>query len=93
MVNPNKKKQCIFFGSRQLVSHIPKNAVVSFDGTSIRLSSHVIRFGLHMDQYLMFDAHSSSGLSSKVIGGLSFISHFSMNFYHLDRVIAVHSLV
>ncbi len=44
MVNPNKI-QCIFTGSRQLLSHIPENVVIQVGGTNIRPSTNVKNLG------------------------------------------------
>ncbi len=55
----SSKTQCIFIGSRQLISRIPEDVVVQFDGTSISPSTHVKNLGLYMDRYLTFDIHIS----------------------------------
>ncbi len=56
MINSNKT-QCIFIGSRQLLSHIPKDVVIQLGGTSIRHSTNVKNLGLYMDRYMVFDTH------------------------------------
>ncbi len=71
MVNPNKT-QCIFFGNRQLLSHVPEDITVNFDGNRIRPSNNVKKLGLHMDRYLLFDVHINE-ISKKVIGMVMYI--------------------
>ena len=91
MVNPSKT-QCIFIGSRQLLSHIPEDIVVQFDGTSIRPSTHVNNLGLYMDRYMQFDTNINE-LTKKVIGMLIYICRVSMNFDRTTRKVVVQSLV
>ena len=91
MLNPTKT-QCIFFGSKQLLSHVPNDITVNFNGNCIRPSSTVKNLGLHMDRYLLFDVHINE-ISKKVIGMLMYISRISMNFDKSSRIIVVQSLV
>ncbi len=91
MVNPTKT-QCIFIGSRQLLSHIPENVKIQFDGTSICPSAHVNNLGLHMDRYMMFDKHVNE-LTKKALGTLIYINRGSMNFDKKTSKIVVQSLV
>ena len=49
-VNENKT-QCMFVGSRQLISFIPPNTVIEFDSTAITPSKSVKNLGIFMDQY------------------------------------------
>ena len=91
MVNPNKT-QCIFIGSRQLLSHIPEDAVIHLGDTSIRPSTSVKNLGLYMDRYMTFDTHINE-LSKKTIGMLIYISRVSINFDKVTRTIIVQSLV
>ena len=91
MVNPNKT-QCIFFGSKQLLSHVPNDISVYFNGNCISPSNNVKNLGLHMDRYLHFDVHINE-ITKKVIGMLSYLSRISMNFDKPSRTIVVQSLV
>ncbi len=91
MVNPNKT-QCIFFSSKQLLSRVSEDITVNFDGNRIRPSNNVKNLGLHMDRYLLFDAHVNE-ISKKVIGMLMYTSRISMNFDKSRRIIVVQSLV
>ncbi len=91
MVNPTKT-QCIFLGNRQLLSHIPENVKIQFDGTSISPSTHVNNLGLHMDRYMAFDKHVTE-LTKKALGTLIYINRVSINFDKETRKIVVQSLV
>ncbi len=83
MVNPTKT-QCIFVGSRQLLSHIPENVKIQFVDTNICPSTHVNNLGLHMDRYMMFDKHVSE-LTKKALGTLIYINRVSFNFDKRDK--------
>ena len=91
MINASKT-QCIFIGSRQLISQIPGNITINFDGTSISPSAHVKNLGLHLDRYMMFDTHINE-LTKKVISMLIFISRVSVNFDKRTTETVVQSLV
>ncbi len=54
MMNP-AKTQCIFLGNRQILSHIPTDTVLHFDGEVISPSTHVKSVGVYMDRYMLFD--------------------------------------
>ncbi len=86
------KTQCILIGSRQLLSLIPPDTRISFDGDSIYPSTHVENLRVHMDRYMIFDVHVSE-LNKKVIGTLMHIYRVSLNFEKGTRTIVVQSLV
>ena len=90
-VNENKT-QCMFVGSRQLVSLIPPNTVINFGSTSIIPSKSVKNLGVIMDQYMLFDVHINH-ISSKVSGILMFLNKIKDRFDKETRVIIVQSLV
>ncbi len=54
MINPNKT-QCIFIGNRKLLSRIPDNTNLKFDGNIITPRTHVKNLGLYIDRYMTFD--------------------------------------
>ncbi len=90
MLNP-AKTQCIFIGNRQLLSLIPPETRISFDGDSIHPSTHVKNLGVYMNRYMTFDVHVSE--LNKVIGTLMHIYRISLNFEKRTRTIVVQSLV
>ncbi len=53
----SSKTPCIFIGNRQLLSHIPLNTTLNFDGNLIYPSNHVKNLGVYLDRYLLFDVH------------------------------------
>ncbi len=78
MVNLNKI-QCIFFGSKQLSSHVSEDITGNVDGNRIRPNSNVKNLGLHMDRYLLFDGHISE-ISKKSHG---YVNVYKSNKYEL----------
>ncbi len=66
MLNSNKT-QCIFIGTRQLLSYIPFDIVIKIDRDTIIPSSHVKNLGLYIDRFMLFDKHINE-LSKKSCG-------------------------
>ncbi len=66
------KTQCIFIGSRALLSKIPGNTIVSAGEASIHPSRSVKNLGLHFDNYMSFDVHVTE--IKKVSGTLMYIN-------------------
>ncbi len=56
MVNANKT-QCIFKGTRGLLSRVPPDTHITVDGNKIAPSSSVKNLGKHFDNHLLFDTH------------------------------------
>ncbi len=77
LLNP-AKTQCIFIGSLQLLSLIPPDTRVSYDGDSIRPSSHVKYLGVYLDRYMTFDVHVNE-VNKKVVGTFMHIYRISLN--------------
>ncbi len=67
------KNQCIFIGSRALISKIPENTTISAGEASIHPSRSVKNLGLHFDNYMSFDVHVTE-MSKKVSGTLMYIN-------------------
>ncbi len=91
MLNP-AQTQGIFIGNRQLLSFIPPDTRISFDGDSIHLSIHVTNFSVYMDRYVIVDVYANE-LNKKVVGTLMHIYRISLNFEKRTRTIVVLSLV
>ncbi len=84
------KTQCIFIGSRALISKIPGNTTFRAGGASVDPSKSVKNLGLHFDNYMSVDAHVTE-MSKKVSGTLMYINRIQ----HLNkeaRLIAVEKL-
>ncbi len=90
MLNSNKT-QCIFIGTKQLLSYIPSDIVFKIDRDTIIPSSHVKNIGLYIDRFMLFD--NVNELSKKIVGTLMFINRISDKLDRLSRIIAVQSLV
>lgn len=90
-VNENKT-QCMYVGSRQLISLIPPNTVINFGNTAIIPSKSVKNLGVYMDQYMLFDIHINH-ISSKVSGILMFLNRIKDGFDKETRIVIVQSLV
>ncbi len=67
------KTQCIFIGSRTLMSKIPGNTIISAGEASIHPSRNVNNLGLHFGNYMSFDVHVTE-MSKKVSGTLMYIN-------------------
>ena len=52
-----KKTQCIFIGTRRLLSLIPPDTHLMVDGNAITPSTSVKNLGIHFDNHLLFDTH------------------------------------
>lgn len=87
-----KKTQCIFIGSRRLLSFIPPNTHLMVDGNVITPSTSVKNLGIYFDNYLTFDTHITN-LIKKTHGIIMFINRMKDNFDKPTRKIVVESLV
>ena len=91
-LNVNEKKtQCIFIGSRQLISLIPSDTVIKFGDNVIIPSSSVKNLGIYVDQFMLFDIHINH-ISRKINGILLFLSKIKNSFEQTTRIIVVQSL-
>ncbi len=91
MIN-SKKTQCIFIGTRQILSQIPPNTIIDCDGDIIYPSTHVKNLGLSIYKYMLFYVHINES-TKKVMGTLIFINRISHNFDKSILIIVVQSLV
>ncbi len=85
------KTQCIFIGSRALISQIPGNTIISAGEASIHHSRSVKKLGLHFDNYLLFDVHVIE-MSKTVTGTLMYIIRIQDLLSKEARLIAVETL-
>ena len=91
-LNVNEQKtQCIFIGSRQLLSQIPGDIRINFEGTAIAPSQKVKNLGVYIDQYLLFDDHISH-ISRKVNGVLIALNRIKDRLDRTSRIIIVQCL-
>ena len=91
-LNVNEQKtQCIFIGSRQLLSQIPADIRIYFEETAIVPSQKVKNLGVYMDQYLLYDEHLIH-ISRKVNGILTAINRIKDRLDKASRVTIVQSL-
>ena len=88
----SSKTQCIFIGNRQLLSHIPPNTTVNFNGNVIYPSKHVKNLGVYFDCYLLFDVHINE-LKKKVMGILMYISRIGDNLDKNSRIMVIQAIV
>ena len=91
-MNVNEQKtQCIFIGSRQLLSQIPGDIRINFEGTAIAPSQKVKNLGVYIDQYLLFDDHISH-ISRKVNGVLIALNRIKDRLDKTSRITIVQCL-
>ena len=87
-----KKTQCIFIGSRQMISRVPNDITINYDNNAIIPSRHVKNLGVYFDCYMTFDIHVEE-LYKKIMGILIYISRIKDNFEKCTRITVVESLV
>ncbi len=87
-----KKTQSIFSGTRQLLSAIPDDMTINFDGSNIPVCKNVKILGVHFDRHMTFDTHIHQ-LTKKVTGILMFINRVKDLFDKDTRLIVIHTLV
>ena len=85
------KTQCIFIGNRQILSRIPPNTTINFNGNIIYPSTHVKNLGVFMDRHMVFDVHITE-LIKKVNGILMYINRIGDLFDKETRVVVVQSI-
>lgn len=90
-MNANKT-QCIFIGTRQLISKIPINTKIRLHDSTIQPTTHVKNLGVYIDRYMAFDIHISE-IHKKVMGILMFLNRVKDYFDKETRKIIVQSLV
>lgn len=88
----SSKTQCIFIGNRQLLSKIPPNTTINFNGNIIHPCNHVKTLGVYIDRYMLFDVHINE-LNKKAIGILMYISRIGDKLDKHTRIIVVQTLV
>ncbi len=86
-----KKTQSIFIGTRNLLSAIPDDMTINFDGSNIPIWNNVKILGVYFDRHMTFDTHIHQ-LTNKVTGILMFINRVKDLFDKDTRLIVVHTL-
>ncbi len=88
----SSKTQCIFNGNRQLLSNIPPNTTINFNGPIMHPSKHVKNLGIYIDRYMLFDVHIHE-LNKKATSILLYISKIGDSLHKQTRVLVVQTLV
>ena len=88
----SSKTQFIFIGTRQLLSNIPEDMTINFDGNNLPISKCVKILGVYFDNHVTFDTHIQQ-LNKKVIGIIMFINRIKDIFDKDTRVIVMQTLV
>ena len=93
-LNVNEKKtQCMFIGSRQLISHIPSETFIKFDRANISPTTSVKNLGVYLDSYMSFNIHIDN-MSKRVFGTLMFLNRSAISAFDTQtRISLVKSLV
>ncbi len=86
------RTQCIFIGNHQLLSRIPPNTTVSFDGNVIYPSKHVKNLGVYFDRQMLFSVHIKE-LNKKVMGILMFLCKMSNTLDKESRIMVIQAIV
>ena len=91
LLNTNKT-QCMFIGSRGLLSQIPPNTSLRVDGATIISSSSLKNLGVYFDPAMTFDSHVNK-ISRKIFSTIIYINRVKDNFSKSARVIIIQSLI
>ena len=91
LLNTNKT-QCMFAGSRGLISQIPPNTILQVDDTTIVPSSSLKNLGIYFDQYMTFETHVNK-ISGKIFSTILYINRIKDNFSKDARKTIIQSLV
>ena len=91
LLNTNKT-QCMFAGSRGLISQIPPNTILQVDDTTINPSSSLKNLGTYFDQYMTFETHVNK-ISGKIFSTILYINRIKDNFSKDARKTIIQSLV
>ena len=86
-----KKIQCTFTGSRQLISGISDAVYLNFNGNIIKPMKIVKNLGVYFDNFLTFESHIDM-LHRKVIGTLIYLNRVKNSFVSKTCIIVVQPL-
>ena len=87
-----KKTQCMFVGTRGLLSRIPSDVHMLVDGNPIFPSNSIKNLGIHFDNHMKFDTHIKE-LSRKVYGLIMYVNRIKHNFSKSSRISVIQSLI
>ncbi len=91
LLNTNKT-QCMFVGSRGLISQMPPNTTLQVDGTTIVPNSSLKNLGIYFDQNMTFDSHVNK-MSGKIFTTIIYINGIKDNLSKNARKTVMQSLV
>ncbi len=80
-----KKGQCIFTGSRVLISQLPQNVPLQVDDSSIMPSTSLKNLGVYCDLHLTFETHINN-ISKKVFSTIMYINRIKENLTETQEV-------
>ena len=86
------KTQCMFVGSKGLISQIPPNTCLQVDNTSIFPSSSLKNLGIYFDSHMTFNTHVSK-ISKKVFSTVLYINRSKDCFNRRARITLIQTLV
>ncbi len=88
----SSETQCIFMGSRQLLSNIPPNTIINFNGNSIHPKQYVKNLSVYIDRFMLFDVHANE-VNKKAMGILMYINRICDYLDRSSRIMVVQTLV
>lgn len=91
LLNTNKT-QCMFVGSRGLISQILPNTILQVDDTTIVPTSSLKNLGIYFDQYMTFETNVNK-ISGKILSTILYINRIKYNFSKDARKTIIQSLV
>ncbi len=87
-----KKTQCMFVGTRGLLSQISADTHMLVDGNPIFPSNSIKNLGIYFDTHMNFDKHIKE-LSRKVYGLIMYINRIKSNFDKSSRINVIQTLI
>lgn len=91
MVNAGKT-QCMFIGSRQLLSQVSPNIKTQVDGNFIIPCKSVKNLPTHFDNFMLLDTHITE-MSKKIYRIIMYITRIRDNINKNTRIAVIQSLV
>ena len=86
------KTQCMFVGSKGLISQIPPNTCLQVDDTNIFPSSSLKNLGVYFDSHMTFNTHVNK-ISKKIFSTILYINRSKDCFNRRARITLMHTLV
>ncbi len=86
------KTQCMFVGSKGVISQIPPNTCLQVDDTNILPSNSLKNLGIYFDSHMTFNTHVNK-ISKKILSTILYINRSKDCFNRRTRITLMQTLV